>query len=142
MSDVNGVNMAAVEAGDKAGVGEVSGNVKYLADSYVFSANVFALADRIKIGTVPKGARIVGGHINSEDLGTTGGFSLGTDDDADGIVTALTTTTAAGDVKNADGALLGGAKMTEDTDVYLKCTAATDAANGKTIRAGVLFVKD
>lgn len=141
MSDVNGVNQAAVALNKKASVGDVNGSVKHMADSYVFSANVFAQNDRIKVGSIPKGARIVGGFISSEDLGTTGGFSLGTDADADGIVSALTCTTATGDRKAADGALLG-VEQSEAVDVYLTCTAATDAANGKTIRAAVLFVKD
>lgn len=141
MSDVNGVNMAAVALNKKAAVGDVSGVVKALGDTYVFPADVFASANRIKIGTIPKGAKIVGGHISSDDLGSTGGFSLGTTDDADGIVTALTCTTTGGDRKSADGALLG-TKMAADTDVYLVCTADTDSASGDTIRATVMYVKE
>ena len=141
MASVNGVNMALVALNKKAGVGDVSGSVKHLHDSYVFTANVFAAADTIKIGTVPKGARFVGGYISAPDLGTTGSFSLGTLAIPAGIVPITAFTAAAGNSAQAATGLLVGSVAAADVDIYISCTTATDAANGLQIDAGVLYVK-
>jgi hypothetical protein len=142
MAALIGDNQTEIAAGNKAGVGDGNGHIKQMFEVYTPVANVITLADTIFCGTVPKGARIVGGALNVEDQGTVGGFSLGTVADPDGIVTALTCTTAAGDRKTADGILVNGDKMTADTDIYMTCTATTDASLGKKIRASVFFVKD
>jgi hypothetical protein len=140
MATYNGVQTAKVAANGNRSPGTQDGRVRVLSDSYVFSGNVFSASDFIKIGTLPKGARVVGAGIRSEDLGTTGGFSLGTEADPDGFVAALTCTTAAGDVKSSTTEAQLGQQLSVETDVLLDCTAATDAANGKTIFAWVEYV--
>lgn len=142
MAALIGDNQTLVAANKKVGVGDANGSPKHLFEVYTPVANVITLNDTIYCGKVPKGARIIGGALNVEDQGTTGGFSLGTAADPDGIVTALICTTAAGDRKSADGILVNGDKMTEDTDIYMTCTATTDASLGKKIRATVIYVKD
>ena len=142
MADLVGDNQTQVAAGNKAGVGDANGSVKQLFEVYTPPGAVITSGGKIYCGKVPKGARIVGGALNAEDQGSTGGFSLGTTADPDGIVTALTCTTAAGDRKTADGILVNGDKMEEDTEIYMTCTATTDASTGKKVRASVLFVKD
>lgn len=142
MAALIGDNQTEIAAGGKAGVGDMNSHIKQLFEVYTPVANVITSGDTIYCGKVPKGARIVGGALNVEDQGTTGGFSLGTAADPDGIVTALTCTTAAGDRKTADGILVNGDKVTEDTEIYMTCTATTDASLGKKVRATVFFVKD
>lgn len=140
MSDVNGVNVALVEAGGVGAKGDYNSNVKHLRDSYAFPSAVFALNDRIKIGTLPIGAKVVDAGIRIPvSLGTTGIFDLGTTDDVDGFVDGCDAGGQAAVLKASTEALIGHA-FTEATDVYLKCVEATDAAAADLIYAWVEYV--
>ncbi len=140
MADVNGVNVALVAANGVGAKGDYNSNVKHLRDSYVFPSGVFALNDRILIGTLPKGAKVVDAGIRiPASLGTVGIFDLGTTDDADGFVDGCDAGGQAAVLKASAEALIGK-EYDAATDVYLKCVEATDVATGLGIQAWVEYV--
>jgi hypothetical protein len=143
MTAYNGVNMALVADNGLADKGDVNANVKHLRDSYAFLADVFALDDTIKIGTLPNGAKVVGAGIRIPvSLGTTGIFDLGTTDDVDGFVDGCDAGGQAA-VKLASTEAMLGKKFNSSSDamdVYLRCAEATDASSGDLIYAWVEYV--
>ncbi len=113
----------------------------YIAyDEITFAANVVAANDIIRTGiVVPKGAIIKEAGILSPSLGTAGTFQLGTAAVPNSLVNAA----------NAGGQAVKGLadagavdllkKMTDDTNYQVKCTVATTAALGLTMKIFVEF---
>lgn len=129
--------------------GTVGGNMGVAYDKYV-AAGALSLNDRIKVGKLPKGARIVGYWIKSADLGTTGTLDLGWAASADGVeaasangmLSAVDVNTAATTKGHTDqgnmaglGKLFGAA-----VDLEVKVSAATTAAG--TIEVCVYYIVD
>lgn len=141
MADVNGVQTALVAANSFAEPGCRNSRLRVLQDSYVFPADAFTINNRIKIGTLPKGARVLGGFAQGPSLGTVGKFTLGNDDDADGYVTEIDLGGQAAHTR-ALGALVTGQRLAEAVDVYLKCTEAPDAAQDDEVTAAIFYSLD
>ena len=147
----NNFKLAYVDVPAKqVGVGEQAGRKRILFDSHLFAANVNAIADVIKIGKLPKGARVLEAVISAPSMGTTGIFDLGWAASGDGLEAA-----------DADGFIVGsdaggqavkslmaagrpglGKKFLSDVDVQLVLTEATDAALNKTISVWIEYILD
>jgi hypothetical protein len=144
MADVNAVSEAQRVAGNQIDPGLVNGKILTHYDEYVFPANIFALGDKIKLGKIPKGAKVKAVTVVSGDLGTTGKFKLGyavTDADVSDQTAALladtvVTFTAAAAVNTA----LLKAKLSEEKELVAECTQATDAAIGLKLQVLVEFI--
>jgi hypothetical protein len=141
MADVNGSNTELAANNAVAEPGCRNSRKRVLCDEYTFPADAFALNSRIKIGTLPKGARPLSAFVHSPSLGTVGIFDLGTDDDQNGYVDQAD---AGGQAvhKAGTGVLLDGRRLAEAVDVYLHCTEATDSAEGDVISAAVEYSLD
>lgn len=122
-------------------VGEYDGRVRMMRDSYTFGADVFSASDFIYVGKIPAGARVIGAGIQGPSLGTTGIFDLGTADDPNGFVSGADMGGQAA-VKLGSTEALIGTKFTEETNLILDCTEATDSANGDTIQAWIQYVME
>lgn len=144
MAELYGVNYkkAYVDA-DKAkyNPGEYNGHVKTLYDEHVFEADVNAQNDTILIGKLPVGARVVGGGVRAESMGTTGIFDLGVTGDANGIVDGADAGGQAA-VKLASTESYVGTKVAVETDVFLTIDEATDDAATKKVAAWVHYIVD
>lgn len=141
MASVYGVNQALLNGGYQVKASELGGEVKMAYDKYTFTADVFAQNDLIELALwIPQGAMIVGAFVKAPSLGTTGIFHLGTAADPDALVIAdaggaavLAKETAA----SAD--FLKIITSSAKQQYILKCTEATDAANGLVIEAGIFY---
>lgn len=141
MASVYGVNQALLNGGYQVKASELGGEIKMAYDKFTFSANVFALNDLIELALyIPQGAMVVGAFIKSPSLGTTGAFQLGTAADPDALVIADCSGAAVLAKETAASADLFKIVSSADKQQYiLKCTEATDAANGLTIEAGIFY---
>lgn len=140
MASVYGVNQALLNGGYQVKASELGGEIKMAYDKYTFSANVFALNDLIELALyVPQGAMIVGAFVKSPDLGATGAFSLGTAADPDALVVADCTSAVLAKETAASADMLKIVSAASKEQYILKCTQATDAANGLTIEAGIFY---
>lgn len=131
------------------GQGTAGGGVKIAYDKYA-PAGALSLGDKIKMGKLPKGARVIAYWLKSSDLGTVGTLDLGWSASADaveagsanGMFSAVDVHTAAitvdhGDQENMAGL---GKKFDAGVDIEVKASAATDAAG--TIECCVFYVVD
>lgn len=129
--------------------GSAGGRVHVAYDKYV-AAGALTLNDKINMGKLPAGARIVGYWLKSTDLGTVGTLSLGwsaSDDgveagDDDAMLNDVDVHSAAITVDEGDQeAMVGlGYKLSAPVDIQLLVSAATDAAG--TIETCVQYVID
>lgn len=126
---------------EKIPPGEISGDKKIAYDEYTFDGDVFAQNDIIKLGIkIPKGARVLEATVIAPSLGTTGIFSLGTSANPDALVVAADAGGAAVKAQSPAGAADLGVELSEDTFYELKCTEATDTADGLKIQVWVEYV--
>jgi hypothetical protein len=142
MAIFNGQNYEKVyvnKPSEKAGTGEYNGHVKVLYDEFVAPQDILAGSDIIRIGRLPRGARIVGGRLKSGDLGTAGALQFGVTGVAQGICTTTTATSAV--QKVADGVSVGE-KFEDGTEVFVTVSTATDGAEGEKIQAWVEYIVD
>lgn len=147
----NNYKLAYVDVPAKQiGVGEQAGRKRILFDSHTFAAAVNPIADVIKIGKLPKGARVLEAVVSSQSLGTTGILNLGWAASADGLEAA----SAAGFITGADaggqavkalmaaGAAGLGKKFAAEVDVQLVLTEATDGALGDSVSVWIEYILD
>lgn len=133
----------------QAEIGEVCGKMKVLFDEYVCTQNVYAISDKILIGSkLPKGARVLEAQLVSPSLGTTGIMQLGilaNGVDAEDLDAFLTGADAGGQAVKAVSAAGAAAlhkKFEADSQVVINFTEASDAAlNGK-ISVAIFYVLD
>lgn len=142
MATLDMLNAARVTARGNRSPGTFDGGVRVLSDRYTFPADVFAAADFLSVGYLPKGARVIDAGFKCEDTGTTGAFSVGTVADPDGFVAAGDTDAATGASKKASTEALIGAQMLVETQVIVDCTEATDAASGKVLNVWIEYVME
>lgn len=129
----------------KIAPGDVSGVAKFMYFSYTITAAPTA-ADVIKLGKLPKGAKVKNAVMQFPDLGTAGVLNLGwaagaaglEAADADGLLVAVDVATAADAVSmqtqmEASGANAGFLKeFTEEVEVQI------DVATAWTVTAGTI----
>ena len=132
----------------KYGVGEFNGNTKTLFDEHTGNRAVYAIADIIKFGKLPKGARVLQATVKSASLGTTGIFTLGYPAngvdvaDPDGFL-VVAQGDAGGQAVQASGTGAAiGKKFTAETEVELVFTEASDVGTSKLIQCWVQYILD
>lgn len=139
--------------------GEINGEVRTLIFDYVIPGTAPALNDIIKLGKIPKGARIIDAEIAFPDLGTVGVIELGWAASADidtagvaieaasasGLLAAVDVHTAAAIVNMADvaGAYVAGysKRFLAECDLQIKVSTAWDAVAGANITGFIQFVQ-
>lgn len=139
-----------------AEVNAYGGRVRAMYDEYELPGAVLAAGDKVKVGRLPKGARVIDAKMAFDDMGTTGVFDLGyqyvksngendssltSDDNA--FLDAVDVNTAAGMASmESEGNIVGfGKEMEGDADVEITVDTASTATTGK-IRTLVLYVLD
>lgn len=152
MAEFNGNNYGKIYSNvpsEAIGIGEFSGKVKMLFDSFTCEQNVYAINDIVKMGAkLPKGARVLEAVLVSPSLGTTGimqlGFANNGVDVADPDAFIASADAGGADVKALmpAGAAGLGKKFEAETEIQIKFTEASDAANGLEIKAWLLYVLD
>jgi len=144
-------NLAYVSVPAKqVGVGEQAGRKRILFDSHTFAADVNSIGDIVKIGKLPKGARVLEAVVSSAFLGTTGIFSLGwaaSSDglevaDADGFIAGADAGGQAVKALMAAGAAGLGKKFYAEVDIQLELTKATDGALGDSVSVWIEYILD
>lgn len=147
----NNYQLAYVDVPAKqVGVGEQAGRKRILFDSHTFAAAVNAIGDIVKIGKLPKGARVLEAVVYSDSLGTTGILDFGWAASASGAIVADPN----GFISGADAggqAVLSkmiassaglGKKFDEEVEIQLVFTEASDGAAGDSLKAWVEYVLD
>lgn len=147
MADLYGSNYnKAYNLNQKYYKGEYNGMVKCLYDSHTFVAAVNAIADIVKIGKLPAGAKVLASVVKSVSMGTTGIFHFGYA--ANGVDSAdpdafNVSVDAGGQAVQQQGSGDGiGKRFSVETEVQLQLTEATDGAAGDTIQAWLFYVVD
>lgn len=147
----NNYKLAYVDVPAKQiGVGEQAGRKRILFDSHTFAAAVNAIGDVIKIGKLPKGARVLEAVVFSDSLGTTGILDFGWAASADGLEIAdpngfISGADAGGQAVKAlsSNASVGLAKkFAAEVEIQLVLTEATDGALGDSVKAWVEYILD
>jgi len=151
MAIFNGSNFAKVNSvpSQKIPKGEFSGKVRCLYDSFACPQNIIAIGDKINMSALlPKGARVLEAVIASPSLGTTGimqlGFAAGAIEAADPDA-FIVSADAGGQAVKAEmplNAYALGKQFSEDLQVQINFTEASDAANGLVIQAWIYYVLD
>jgi len=139
------------EPSEKIERGDLHGKASVLHDRITFAQNVIAADDEILLPELPAYARVLEVIVESGDLGTTGVFSVGhkaSDDasiveDADAFI-ATVTCTAAVIAKMSDAAGNAGMmkRFAKPVQPFLKCTTATDAADGVELKISIIYMAD
>jgi hypothetical protein len=135
--------------------GDQSGEVKHLFFDYQVTAAP-ANGDVLKLGKLPKGARVVEACLSFPDLGTAGSLNMGwaasaeliVDSvtpveaaDADGFLAAVDVATAADTVLMSSGANLAGLGKAFDAEVDVQIDIATAwTATSGTIKGYLTYV--
>lgn len=136
----------------KTSPGDFNGAVKTIYFEYPITAAPTA-ADVIKVGKIPKGARVMGAGLKFGDLGTAGVLELGFAADVDAVETAdpdaflaSVDVNAAADFvtmdqqQEAGGALAGHLKrFSAECDVQILVTTAWTVTSG-TIKGYVSYI--
>lgn len=129
----------------KVDPGEYNGHKKVMFEDYTFAAEASS-ADIIKLGKLPKGARVLLCTLKSPDLGGTGTIDIGTTDngtepaDQDGFIAAADASGQA--VQQAGSGAYIGQKFSEETVVQAYMNGATGSATGKTIKVWLEYIVD
>lgn len=138
----------------KIGIGDVNGHVRRIYFSYTVTATNTA-NDVIRLGYIPKGARVYDAGLKFPDMGTTGVLELGFAADVDAVETADPDAFMAGVDINAaadfvtmnqqqlaSGALAGHLKKFSATcPVEIFVTTAWTASSG-TIKCYIEYVQE
>lgn len=147
----NNYKLAYVDVPAKQiGVGEQAGRKRILFDSHTFAGAVNAIGDIIKIGKLPKGARVLEAVLVSDSMGTTGIFDLGWAASADGLELAdangfISGADAGGQAVKALSAVSNpglAKKFLSEVDVQLELTEATDGALGDSVKVWIEYILD
>lgn len=118
---------------------EQKGNVYIGYDEVTFAAEA-AVNDIVRTAlVVPKGAIVLDAMVVAPSLGATGIFQLGTAADPDALIAAADAGGQAVKQLADAGAADLLKKLTDDTNYQLKCTEATAAATGLTLKVIVKF---
>jgi hypothetical protein len=151
MAIFNGSNFAKINSvpSQKIPKGELSGKVRCLYDSFACPQNIIAIGDKINMSALlPKGARVLEAVLASPSLGTTGimqlGFAAGAIEAADPDA-FIAVADAGGQAVKAEmplGSYGLGKQFSEDLQVQINFTEASDAANGLVIQAWIYYVLD
>lgn len=130
----------------KVDPGEYNGHKKVLFEDYTFVAEASS-ADILKLGKLPKGARVLSATLKSPDLGGTGTIDVGTlanDEgdaaDQDGFIAAADASGQA--VQQAGSGANIGKKFSGETVVQAYFNGATGSATGKTIQVWIEYIVD
>jgi hypothetical protein len=125
--------------------GEFNGLPHVIYDEYTLLADA-GNGDIVKMGRLPKGARIIGAKVIGPDLGGTGTLNLG--HTTDGVLSAQ----AAGFISGADSsgqafAVSGagvslGQKLSAEVDIELTFVGVTASATGKKVQTIVEYILD
>jgi hypothetical protein len=134
---------------EKVDVSHQHGRVRVSYDEIDLSS-VIALNEKVYLGRLPKGAKVVEAILAFPDLGTAGVCDLGYkyDDasltsDPDAFLSGVDVNTAADTVKMSDqNNMVGfGVEMAGEASVILTATTATTAITGK-VKVAVHYVVD
>jgi hypothetical protein len=135
---------------DKIDVSAWQGRVRQIYDEIDLSA-VLALNDKVYMGRLPKGAKVVEVILAFPDLGTAGLLDVGYEyvssadgtSDPDAFLNDVDVNTAAGTVKMSDQAnMVGmGVEMAGEANIVVTAIQATTATSGK-IKLIVEYVLD
>lgn len=120
-------------------VGDVSGKERFMYDEIDFTAEL-ALNDIIMCcSTIPANARVISAGIVCPATGATGGFVFGIAADDDYFVGAVNTGAGAVNTKMASeaGFLV---KASTSLQPQIRCSTATAAATGKTLKVFVKYI--
>lgn len=134
---------------EKVKVNTKHGRIRILTDSIALGAEL-SISDKIAVGKLPTGARVVYAKFQAPSDGTTGQYdfgwqSNGTDAaDADGFFAGATLDTGGGAI---DATMAGTApaflkEFAAETILELNVVEATTASNGDTLKWVVLYVVD
>lgn len=126
------------------------GRMRIAYDKFTLTADL-ALNDVIKMGKLPKGARVVGYWLKSDDLSAASGtLDLGYAASSDGVEAAddnaflaavdVTSATTKGHTDQANMVGLGK-KFSAEVDIEVKVHADTDATSGS-IETCIMYVVD
>lgn len=138
----------------KFGVGKFNAHLKYQYFEYTITAAP-TNSDVIKVGKIPKGARVMGAGLKFTDLGTAGTLELGFAADSGAVETAdpdaflasVDVNTAADFVtmdqqQEAGGALAGHLKsFAAECDIEIFVTAAWTVTSG-TIKGYIAYLQE
>lgn len=146
MSTLYGLNYdRAYNKNRMMGVGEYNGHKKVMYDELTFAAEA-ANNDILKVGKLPKGARVLSCTVKSPDLGGTGTLNIGTPSngveaaDADGFVVGAD---ASGQAVQASGNGANiGVKFSAETDIEVTFVGATASATGKKLQVWTEYIVD
>lgn len=138
MADLYGVNHTKAfqsEPSTKVNANEMGGVKRHHYDSYTFSA-VLSIGDKIYLGKLPKGARVIGGRLQIPvDSGAIGivkvGWDAGTNSgetaDDDGFWTVAEGDFGAGAIDAVMAATAAGFRkeFADEVNVVVECTEAS-----------------
>jgi hypothetical protein len=133
MAKVYGVNATKINdgLGAKMAPGEYNGKQSCSKDEYTFVAEVLAIADKVGLGLIPKGAKVDSVIVKCGQLGTTGIFKLGYEPTEDDVTDRLADLGSGydggGQAILAETLLLNDA-LAEDKLLVATFTEATDGA--------------
>jgi len=125
--------------------GEYNGHKKVMFEDYTFAAEASS-ADILKLGKLPKGARVRSCTLKSPDLRGTGTIDVGTQAngtesaDQDGFIAAADASGQA--VQQAGSGANIGVKFSAETVVQAYFNGATGSATGKTIKVWIEYIVD
>lgn len=133
---------------DKLPIGDYNGRVRMLKFDHTFAADVNAIADIVKLGKLPKGAKVIGGRLYCPSLGTTGIFHWGFAADAGAVETAdpdafgVSLDAGGQAVDSTMAGTVGGflKEFAAEVDVQLAFTEASDDAADVVVKGYLLFV--
>ena len=148
MTAFSGVNYAkAISVPiDKIDAGQMNSRVKFIYDSYVYSA-AFTTSDTVLSQSIPEGAFIVDAFVMATDGGGTGKFTLGHAASADGTSETADADSLVVECDCGAGAALAKAVVTsaklmasfsKACQLVLACTEDTTATSG-TVEFGVWY---
>jgi hypothetical protein len=151
MATLNGLNYARAYVTAPYGkweVGGYNGESKFLYDEFTFAAEA-SIADIIRLGKLPKGARVIRATLKAPALGA-GTFSLGHIGyaaNADGTVPvkaaapagfiAATSFAAANQLDGVGVDIMF--QFLAPTEIQATCTVATTAATGLKLQSAVIY---
>lgn len=124
----------------KIAPGEQSGDTKVLYDRILLPRDVMAIGEKIYIGKLPAGVRILAATLKSVSLGTTGIMKMGTAASEEGLVAAADGDAGGQEVHAFGKGVLIGKETTQEETYYIEFTEASDAANGDLVEAWIQYV--
>jgi hypothetical protein len=149
MADLNAKNYQLIQNNPSEALpkGELNGKIKTMYDEITLSAEL-SVNDEILLYNLPAGARVVEALISGPSLGTTGIISLGhkaNNEDAEDDDAFIASADMGGQaVKENIPAGAAGLlkKFASETQIFAKCSEASDAGSGQKIQFLISFVVD